>query len=375
MKKNIIYLVIVLSASSIYSQSKHFFNAETIYGYEYNYFRSPKEVEREGILFTQDQILASSTYQEFLVDYDYRYKWNKNRIRVSLNPEARLFYENFDDSYWSIRLLNRYDYEISENSKFLLEGSLKRMDRDGFDGDFDVLISPFGYFTYGGSTGLELSLFSKNTTIVEGFYNFKNYDDYGTRDLQYDEYGVQLRFEQNFKKDKLNHSYGFSGYSKQRLYDTFNSLSNSQEGERKWNYLHGDVFYDLPINSKLTIEPSFEFTARIDKGADRAGYNELGPSLQFTFDNDKTLIRPKFEYLRRNYTDIEARDNLGSIGEKTQYGYANFRMVAEHDISEKWKLTADVYSKIRSSNYTDITARSFRAYRNQYAGIGIKYVM
>ena len=59
--------------------------------------------------------------------------------------------------------------------------------------------------------------------------------------------------------------------------------------------------------------------------------------------------------------------------EKIQYRYANFSLNAERKVTDKLFLTATVYSRVRTTNYTDLDARSFRGYRNQFASLGFSW--
>lgn len=377
MNKYSIYILSAFLFSGLWmnAQSRDYLDIKTLAGYEYNYFRSPKKVERDGILYSEDNVLASSIYQDFYLDYDLYYKWSKNQIKVGATPEARLFYENFDDSYWQVSSEVVFSRDLSENTEYNAEINFRKKDRQGLDGDLDVLLIPLGFVEYGAITGLEFSPFDNNVTEFEAFYNFKNYDNYGVRDLEYDEFGVNLDTEQVFEKNELTHVFGITSYLKKRLYNTFDASDEQPNGERDWSYFKLAGYYEYPLTKNFRVEPSFEYMQRIDNGRDRSGYTEYGPNLKLNFDNDRLDFWTTIEYLRRNYDAIEARDNNGSIGEFTQYGYTNFRLVGDYWLTKNWSMTADVYSKIRSSNYTDFSARSFRAYRNQYAGLGIKWKM
>ncbi|MDH7447335.1 hypothetical protein [Aquimarina sp. 2201CG14-23] len=369
--KTTITTILVLASIGAYSQIKNTLQAETQIGYEYNYFRSPDEIRTEGVILNKDDLISSSFYQDVELNYKFRYKWNKNRLRVYVNPFSRLFYENFDDSYWSLNVNAKYDHQFNKSISLLSEVRFLRMNREGLGGDQDVLINPLGYTNYGGTLGLELALYRNNELTVEGFYNFKNFDAFGTRDLQYHEYGAQFSWMQVFRVNKLKHKIGVTGYVKKRLYDTFNASDIESNGERDWDYLKGTLFYKLPLHRHFEVKPSFVYYVRIDNSTNRSGFNQYGPGIALKYDNNKTKIRGTFSFITRNYTDIEARNTDGLIGERLQYEYANFQLNGAHKIGNGFSLTATLFSKIRSTNYSDIDARSFRNYRNQYAGIGV----
>ncbi|WP_299433691.1 hypothetical protein [uncultured Aquimarina sp.] len=368
-----ISITILLALTSIvsYGQSKNMFKVETQAGYEYNYFRSPDEIRTGGIVLTKDDLISSSFYQDLELDYKYRYTWNKNRFRVSANPFSRIFYENSDDSYWSLNVNAKYDYKFSRETTLFAEARFIRMNREGLGGDQDVLINPLGYTNYGGTLGVKFVPFRNNELAVEGFYNFRNFDAFGVRDLQYSEFGVQFSSVQSFKVNKLKHKLGVTVYAKKRRYDTFNASEIESDGERDWDYLKGTLYYKLPFSKRLEIKPNFAYYVRIDNSTNRSGFNQFGPGIAIKYDNDKTKIKGSFSFITRNYTDIEARNTDGLIGEDLKYEYSNFQLDGAHKIGSGFSITATMFSRIRSTNYSDIDARSFRNYRNQYAGVGI----
>lgn len=366
------YILFFAITTSCFAQGKHSFDAESLGGYDYNYFKSPTAVDQDGTLFSGDQLISSSIYQAVMIDYHYRYMSKENRIRFSISPQARILYENYDDSYWSMTTSAKYDYNIGKNMEFLLEATFKRMNRNGLDGDQDVLVSPLGYYDYGAISGIQFSPFKDHETTLEGFYKFRNFDPYGVKDLQYNEYGLQFRSEQDFERNGLKHSFGIIGYAKKRLYDTYDASSSTVDGIRDWRYINAQVFYDYPIGENFEVTPSLEYLVRLDKSADRSGYRQYGPVLRMKFDNDRTKVRTTVEYVSRNYKSIEAMDSNGPKGELTQYRYTNFKLDVSQALGKNLFISAEAYSRIRTTNYTDIGARSFRAYRNQYAGIGLK---
>ncbi|MEO1031323.1 MAG: hypothetical protein AAFX55_07950 [Bacteroidota bacterium] len=373
MNKIIITFITMAFVFSIHAQSKTKLTIETQGGYEHNYFKSPKQVQINGELFNADNLIASSLLQDIDLDFDYSYKWKKNRLRFSVNPNARIFYENVDDSYWSISTFAKYDYDITRTTRFLAEVSFRRMDREGLDGAQDVLVNPLGFTNYGASTGLEFSPFKKNQTTVELFYNFRDFDAFGTRDLEFDEFGIKMATEQEFRVNRLKHKYGIEAYFKKRLYDTFNASDIDSEGERDWSYIKIAPFYEYPISKQLDIEASFQLYQRIDNLIQRSGFNQFGPELTIRYKNKGTKIYANTSYIIRNYTDIEAQDNEGTIGEKVRYDYVNFRLNAEQQLTDRLRLVGTLYSRIRTTNNTNIEARSFRDYRNQFITIGLQW--
>jgi len=190
------------------------------------------------MILTGDDLISSSFYQDVELNYKYRYKRNKNRIRVNANPFTRIFYENPDDSYWSLDVNAKYDHKFSRKTRLFVETKLIRMNREGLGGDQDVLINPLGYTIYGGALGVAFTPFTNNVLTVEGLYNFKDFDVFGVRDLQYNEFGAQLSSIQSFKINRLKHKIGITVYAKKRLYDTFNASDIEEpDGERDWDVL------------------------------------------------------------------------------------------------------------------------------------------
>ena len=373
MNKFIISSIIIVLGLSINAQSKTKLSVETQSGYEYNYFKSPKQVEMNGTTFNADDLISSSMLQDIEIDFNYRYKWKKNRLRFSVNPSTRLFYENVDDSYWSVSVYGKYDYDITRTTRILAETNFKRVNREGLDGAQDVLVNPLGFTNYGASTGLEFSPLKRNQTTVELFYNFRDYDAFGTRDLQFNEFGIKMSTEQEFRINKLKHKYGVDAYLKKRLYDTFNASDIDSEGERDWSYIKIVPFYQYPISKQLEVEASFQMYKRIDNLVQRSGFNQFGPELTIRYKYEKTKVFANTSYIVRNYTDIEAQDSNGTIGEKVKYNYMNFRLNAEQQLTKNLSLVGTLYSRIRTTNNTNIEARSFRNYRNQYVSLGLKW--
>ncbi|MEB3347149.1 hypothetical protein U6A24_16870 [Aquimarina gracilis] len=372
MKNIVIGFTTVLTVGIAFSQNKSSFDVETQTGYEYNYFKSPKVIRTDGIILTEEDLISSSMYQDIDVTYRFRTKWEKkNRFRLFLNPFSRIFYENVDDSYWSLNAIAKYDHKFGRSFSFLSELRFKRMNREGLGGDQDVLINPLGYTNYGATAGFQFVPFESNKSTIVGFYNFKDFDAFGVRDLQFDEFGVQFSSIQAFDVSNLEHKIGLNGYFKKRLYDTFNASEIDTDGERDWDYIKGTLFYELPFSKQFKIRPNFTYYKRIDNSTNRSGFSQFGPGTSISFKNKTTKIRSTISFITRNYKAIEARDTEEVIGEKLKYEYANFQLNGSQSIGNGFSVTATVYSRIRSTNYTDIDARSFRNYRNQYAGVGL----
>jgi len=364
-------MISTLFTGVTFSQRTSTFTTETQGGYEYNYFKSPDVIRTEGIILNSDDLISSSFYQDIKMKYKYKTTWGKNKFRVSASPFSRVFYENLDDSYWSLSVIASYDYKISKRIGLYTKAEFKRMNREGLGGDQDVLINPLGYTNYGGSLGIGLKPFRNHQMKVGGFYNFKNFDAFGIRDLQYDEYGVQLSSVQSFKVKRLKHKIGINGYFKKRLYDTFNASDIEPDGERDWDYIKGTLFYQLPFSKTFSLKPNFMYYVRIDNSTNRSGFNQYGPGITMKYNTKKTDIKGSFSFITRNYTDIQARNTDELIGDKLAYEYSNVQVDARQNIGNGFSLMATLFSKIRSTNYTDIDARSFRNYRNQYAGVGV----
>ncbi|MBX2826770.1 MAG: hypothetical protein KTR22_01320 [Flavobacteriaceae bacterium] len=355
------------------SQTEQQLEIETQGGYEYNYFKSPDQLIREGTLLEADSLIASSAFQDVKAAYRYKKEWGYHGLSISATPQARIFYDQTEDSYWQARVRANYTYKWTRKLKLLAEASFKRMNREGLDGAQDILINPLGYTNYGAAVGVEGRWLKNNKTKIEGFYNFRNFDAFGIRDLQFDEKGVSLSSIQSFKSNELKHRFGFTGTYKQRLYDTFNASDEIPNGTRDWRYLKGNVFYEFPISKAIELVPSFQVSTRIDVQEQRSGFTQYGPKLALKVTTAKTRIRSSFLFSTRDYTTLEARNNDGLIGEKIKYEYADFNFSLEHSIGQNLYATLNVYSRVRTTNYTDLDARSFRGYRNQYAALGFSW--
>ena len=245
------------------------------------------------------------------------------------------------------------------------------MNREGLDGAQDVLVNPLGYANYGVATGLEFKPFKENKATLEAFYNFKNFDAYGTRDLQFNEYGLRFGTKQEFRPGRYDHAFGLRMYYKKRLYDTFNSDIEPQNGERDWDYGKIVGFYDFPINGTFEISPQVSYYGRYDRLEEQSGFQQYGPGLRLRFDNDKTKISAAIKYQIREYTSIQAP---GADNTLLQYQYTDISLNFEHQLPIKGLLfTGTAYSRFRETNTVDIAARSFRGYTNQYAGVGLNW--
>ncbi|MEM9679461.1 MAG: hypothetical protein AAF901_03985, partial [Bacteroidota bacterium] len=280
--KTSIVVLLIFQATAL-SQSKTSFDVETQGGYEYNYFKSPTQILQNGALLTEEDLIASSIYQDVNLDFDYTFSWQKSRFRFSISPGARLFYENFDDSYWNLITRAKYDYDLTRRTRFLAEINFRRMNREGLDGAQDVLINPLGYTNYGASTGVSFRPFKYNRTTTELFYNFRNFDQFGIRDLEFHEFGINLKTEQRFKVNNLTHRYGLEGYFKKRLYDTFNASDVVPNGDRDWSYVKLNPYYEFPLSKTFKAIPSFLYYLRIDNLEDRSGFSQFGPELKLRY--------------------------------------------------------------------------------------------
>ncbi|MEM9077085.1 MAG: hypothetical protein AAGC43_08595 [Bacteroidota bacterium] len=370
MKNNILFSLVFITALG-YGQERHRFEGGSQTGYEYNYFKSPDQLLVNGTLLNETDLVASSGYLDVFADYRYRYKQKGHRFRIALTPYARIFQENTSDSYWNLDVALKYDYKLLKKTKILAEINFQRMNREGLDGAQDILVNPLGYTNYGASGGLSFEPIKQNKTTVEGFYNFKNFDAFGIRDLQFNEYGVGVSSKQEYRPGKYEHGFGFTAYYKKRLYETFNAEDNPQNGQRDWDYSKITVFYELPLGETIEVEPSLTYYGRFDRLENRSGFNQYGPGMRIRFDNDKTKVIISAKYLQRDYTGINAP---GTQDERLQYEYMDVSLRFEHQLPIKGLLfTGVAYSRFRETNTTNLASRSFRGYTNQYAGIGLTW--
>ena len=369
--KNIVFALFIFSSVCITAQERHRFEFGSQAGYEFNYFKSPDALLVNGSLLNENDLIASSGYLDVTFDYDYRYAWKANRLRISMTPFARIFQENLADSYWNLKSSVKYDRTLGKTLKLLGEVNFERMNREGLDGAQDILVNPLGYTNYGTAIGMELKPYKGNKTKVEGFYNFKNFDAFGVRDLQFDEYGVRLATKHVYRPGRYAHAFGFSGYLKKRKYETFNAENTPQNGQRNWNYAKVTLFYELPITPVFELKPQLTYYTRLDRLEDRSGFEQYGPGLRLRFDNDKTKVSAAVKYQIREYTAIQAP---GGDDELLQYQYTDISLDVEHQLPVKGLLfTGTAYSRFRETNTVDLAARSFRGYTNQYAGVGLTW--
>jgi len=222
----LIYAYLLLVPFFSYGQFKNNLKAETQGGYEYNYFKSPDVVRQNDVIIDKDSLVSSSIYQDIQLRYNASYKKNKSNFQLSASPFSRIFYENLDDSYWSFNVLTKYKYQLHQKIQL----------------------------------GAQLSF-----KFLRGFYNFKDFDSFGIRDLEYNEKGIELNTRQRFKIKKLKHYVGASIILKQRLYETFNASSVVQNGERDWSYIKANGYYSFPITKSLKVQPGYLYYKRTDE--------------------------------------------------------------------------------------------------------------
>lgn len=377
MKTTSLLTVVLLFSIHVFAQKEKNIDNElevtALTGYEYNYFKSPSKVIFNDILLTEDDLVASSPFQNIDLNYDYKRKWNGNKIWLSASPEFRYFNENADDSYWSLKIKGRYDYRITKALKLDTDIYFRRMAREGLDGDQDVLINPLGYSLLGGSAGLDLDIGRDIQMEVAAFFNHKNYDKYGVKDLKYNEFGVDFNIQQEFELLKTKHELGLSTYLKKRLYETYDAFDEEPYGTRDWNYWKGELFYKTNLTKRLEFDTDFAYLIRTDLGANRSGYEQYGVSLGLDYENKRLDIGLGAELLNRKYTAISARDNEGQIGEMTKYKYLNLSFDIQYSLSKHFTVSAEAYQRVRNTNYTDLSARSFRGFTYQFAGLGVIY--
>ncbi len=345
---------------------------QTQAGYEYNYFKSPDKVLFQGVLLDENDLIASSTYQRVNLDFEYKKEWVSSKLRLIATPNLTLYYENLDDSFWDVTVMGKYYHYLTRRTTLLTEINFKRMNRRGLDGAQDVLVNPLGFTNFGAKTGLEFEPFKRNKTKVQAFYNFRNFDAYGERDLEFSEMGLSLTTRQNLKVGGSRHKVGLYAYYKMRKYDTFNATNIIADGVRDWSYIKINPYYQFPLGSDLRLKPSFLLYQRIDK-IDRSGFTQFGPELELKYSHSKMEFELETSYLTRNYKSIEARNNNGVIGENLNYKYIEFNLKVDYNIQKNLSITATGHSRLRHTNYTDLAARSFRGYRNQYVGLGVKW--
>ncbi len=367
--KNRLLAILTLITVITYAQERHRFKIGSQTGYEYNYFKSPDALLVGDSLLDENDLIASSAYVDVFLDYDYRYKWKGHRLRAALTPYARLFQENSSDSYWSLDAALKYDYRLSKKTKFLGEINIQRMNREGLDGAQDILVNPLGYTNYGAALGLSFGSVLKQKTTLEGFYNFKNFDAFGIRDLQFNEYGLQMTTKRKYRPGRYDHAFGLNAYYKKRLYDTFNAEDAPQNGQRNWDYTKVTAFYELPLGNTLELVPQLTYYGRFDRLENRSGFHQYGPGMRLRFSKAKTRISAVAKYLVRNYTGINAP---GLQDERLRYQYMDLSLKFEQQLPiQGFLFTGTAYSRFRETNTTDLASRSFRGYTNQYAGVGV----
>lgn len=379
MKSTLFGIAYILTVTTIFAQrserTRHSFEIATLGGYEHNYFKSPEFIVQNGELLGPNELIASSVYQEVALDYDLSYRSGDHRLRFSISPNAHIFHEQYDDSYWSLNGSVKYDYDLSRKNEILAEAKFKRMNREGLDGAQDVLVNPLGYYLVGGSLGLESKFWRDQKTTSEVFYNYKNFDAYGTRDLLYHEMGIQIQSKQKLDfGGAQEHEVGVVAYAKKRRYQTFDASDEIPEGTRNWNYFKGTLYYELPLGKYLEVKPAFTYLSRVDVGSGRSGYNQFGPSGRIVYDDDKLRVKGQISWLNRDYTNIFARDEDGNTTtDFTNYTYLDLSFDLERTIANGLFLTVSAYQRVRETNFLDLEARSFRGYVHQYAGAGLKF--
>lgn len=373
--KHQFYIGLFLSVWSFgEAQERHRFEGQTLSGYEYNYFKSPDQLVLGDSTLTSADLIASSSYQDFIADYDYRYKKKGHRIRFRIAPELRFFHERADDSYWQVNSWLKYDYRLGKRTKLLAEGRFNRMNREGLDGAQDILVNPLGYTLYGASAGLGFALLKNNRSELEFFGNYKNFDAFGSRDLEYLERGASLSTRQEFRPGKYEHQLSARVYYKQRLYTTFNAADSPAGGERDWWYFRSDISYSFPLSGYVDLEPEVIYYQRIDRLEERSGFRQLGAGMRLSVKTEKTKLRAAAKYQLRGYDEIEAADLEGEGYAPLRYDYLDLSLSFEHQLPLKGLFfIGEGFSRVRETNTLSLSSRSFRDYRTYYAGLGLRW--
>lgn len=374
MKTTTIITLLCFATLSWGQQSEdHDLRVNTLSGYEYNYLKSPDEVLFEGNIIGRDSLINSSVYQDIDLRYSFKKDWEYSKFRLSASPEARFFYEQPEDSYWRFTLNLDYQLKISKRMNYLASASFKRNDREGLNGAQDILINPLGYTQYQVQTGINYRPFKYHRLELLGGFRHKNFDQFGVRDLEYNQFEVVLHSYQRFKVGRRFQKFGVEMAARKRLYQTLNSTNDIPNGERDWDYLDATAYAELRFSESFRLTPAFNYYQRIDQLIDRSGFTQFGPRLDLRYSTSRLYLSVSSAFNTRNYKSFEARGPGGPLGEKIKYEYVNFRFTGSWQINPNLYLRAEVYSRVRSTNYTDISARSFRNYRNQYAGLGLQW--
>lgn len=367
-------LLHLLAPAQTEVKNKIKFSTQTQVGYEYNFLKSPDKLIVDDVLLQAKDLVLSSVYQDIDVKFQYNIRWNKSEFNTQIRPIYKVYYQSMEDSYWNISVISKYNRNLSKNLNFLIRATYKKIIREGLDNDQDFIVNPLGFSSYGLVTGLQFQPLKNNKTTLGFLYNYRDFDATDIRDTNINEIGIYLNTEEQLVIANKIHSFGFKAFFKNITHETIILENQSLNRKRKWNYFKLNPFYQIAINKRIKVAPSFIYSSRIDKES-TSSFTIFGPELKLKWMNQKTLATFTFSYLSRKYKDIYAQDSLGVIDEKATLNFVSFNVKAEHKLTKKIRLNASIFSRIRNTNNTSHRSRSFSHFRNQYAAIGLKWVL
>lgn len=366
-----LYLCLFLTLIS-YGQTTISF--QSLGGYEPNTNRAPEFFINED----QDQELErkdlylGGVYQDIEAKLAYRYKTKTSLFKIGFAPELRFFYDepNANLAVYNGSLYHKYSF--SKHTQWENKLTYKRKQREGQDLDQNELSVPLGYQWIGVTSGLHFRLYKSNRSLFRLSFGEKTFDDSDTRKVSYYKYGGEFRFKQVFWSNHLLHSYGVKASFFNRDY-AITQINDGKKSDRTWQYIGMELFYDLPIDKRLSVEMAVNYEKRDDVTNSRFGYKQWTPSLGLEFENDRCNVKLTSSYTIRDFDGLMANDI-----EEEEIGYLKYRYtrlqgsIAYH-ISSKFSLVAEGSFINRNSNNEDETTTAYRSYRNYYTGIGLRW--
>ena len=128
--------------------------------------------------------------------------------------------------------------------------------------------------------------------------------------------------------------------------------------------------YTYKINTALKIEGGLSFQQRLDKLAERFGYQQWQPSVALVWKGDKLKLQWKMSYAFRIFTDLKADEN-GLFALRHQYLRNSF--LATYSLNDNWILSGQFNLRKRWRNQPIGATNNYLPYSTGVISIGIKY--
>ncbi|CAM1343805.1 hypothetical protein [Tenacibaculum amylolyticum] len=362
------FFLCVLLTTSAYCQVTT--SISSFSGYERNIYKVPNSLLSEGTVLGENDLYASSIYQDILAKLTYEKIWKHSSLKFYVTPEMRYYFSEQNARRVLLNSRVKYTYNFNRNTKWENTFSFKKKDQKGQDLDANELSTPLGYDRLNLSSALIFRLSKRNRTSLAVHYGNKSFDASESRQISYTIYGADITWKQVQWKNHLLYAYGFNAGFSSRAYDIFD-IEEEITNKRTWNYWNAEVFYKLPVHKKLAIQPSIGYEKRMDETNNQFGYDELNAAVKVKYKGERFNFSMYPSYGYRVFDELNIP---GTSSQKLRYHYIRANMNMEYRLNKKFLLLSRAYLIDRNSNNNDITTTAYRSYNNNYIGLGLRFI-